>query len=111
MRKDRFGEEIGRHLSVARYISHEPATGVVSNTLRELEGGIMSSLATQTGCSEHATRMSEEYLRCAPARDRGHASIAQRSGHRRKCGADCGYRTRSSFLDVTFVRLGVKGET
>jgi hypothetical protein len=46
--------------------------GVVS-TLWELEGGIMSLLATQTCCSEHATRMAQEYLQCALVRDSEHA--------------------------------------
>jgi hypothetical protein len=32
----------------------------------------MSLLATQTCCSEHATRMAQEYLRCALVRDSEH---------------------------------------
>ena len=62
-------------------MKHQAATRCGKHIVGKLEGGRMRLLATQTCCSEHATRMAQEYLRCAPTRDRRYASSAQRSGH------------------------------
>lgn len=84
-------------------MSSEQRRGVVSTLWEKLEGGRMRLLATQTCYSEHATRIAQEYLRCAPTRDRGYASSAQRSGHcRKKRRAGLWSRSQVEFLRQRF---------
>jgi len=78
------------------------ATRCGKHIVGNLEGGRMRLLATQTCCSEHAMRMAQEYLRCAPTRDRRYASSAQRSGHCSKRRAGLWSKSQVVFLGRRF---------
>ena len=71
----------------------------------------MSLLATQRCCSEHATRMAQEYLRCAPTKDRGHDQAHSIRATAGSVVPICCRRPRLRFSNVIVLNLGVKGKT